>query len=386
MNRSTPTSSSKPLGRYLQTSISPERIDRNWDAISRALPSSSRRKLPFAPLLAAAALCALAALLAIRPWGASNAAIEGALLRTGVGEEQTVELGDGSRIVLEGATQLRLVRASARDVRLQLEKGGIDLEVTHVDGRKFTVVAGGVEVGVVGTRFRVGMDTDDNEVTVAVTEGKVLVTRKDAKDDAKPRYLVGGESWTAPANLLAVVPPKAINTPPTPSAKAPAAPKVAVRSKANLSRRFHQLFEAGKYGEAFAEVSDEQLATLGVLDADDLFRLGEVARLSSHPKEAALAFDAVRTKHPDDANAGLAAFQLGRLRLIDLDDPAAAKEALDDALRLNPKAFYREDALARQVQALEEMGDRDGCVAARDTYLASYPQGIRAVNIARRCR
>ncbi len=382
MNRSTPT---KPLGRYLQTSISPDRIDRNWDAISRALPSS-RRKLPFAPLLAAAALCALAALLVIRPWGANNPAIEGALLRTGVGEEQTVELGDGSRIVLEAMTQLRLVRASARDVRLQLEKGGIDLEVTHVDGRKFTVAAGGVEVGVVGTKFHVGMDTDDNEVTVTVVEGKVLVTRKDGKDDAKPRYLVGGESWTAPANLLAVAAPQMLNPPAVPSAKAPVAPKTPARSKAKLSRHFHQLFDAGKYGEAFADVSPDQLASLGTLDADDLFRLGEVARLSSHPQEAALAFDAVRTKHPDDANAGLAAFQLGRLRLIDLDDPAAAKEALDDALRLNPAAFYREDAQARQVQALDEMGDRDGCIAARDAYLASYPQGIRAVNIARRCR
>jgi transmembrane sensor len=382
MSRSTST---KPLGHYVQTSLSPERIDRNWNAIERALPKP-RRQFRFAPLVAAAAMCALAALLVVRPWGANNPAIEGALLRTGVGEEQTVELGDGSRIVLEALTQLRIVRASAQDVRLQVERGGIELEVTHVEGRKFTVAAGGVEVGVVGTKFHVGMDADDNEVTVAVAEGKVLVARKDGGGDTKPRYLVGGESWTAPANIAPVPAPPQLNPPAAPIAKAPAAPKSLTRSRTKLSRRFHQLFESGKYDEAFAEVSVEELGALGTLDAADLFRFGQVAGNSGHPQEAALAFDAVRTKHPSDANAGLAALQLGRLRLEDLNEPAAAKEALDDALRLNPKAFYREDAEARRVQALDEMGDREGCVAARDAYLASYPQGIRAVSIARRCR
>ncbi|RYG77649.1 hypothetical protein EON77_10070 [bacterium] len=144
--------------------------------------------------------------------------------------------------------------------------------------------------------------------------------------------------------------------------------------------------EDGRYAEAFAAFGEDKYDDLSAYKPDDLFRLADTARLASRPRHAALAFDELRSKYPRDSRAGIAALQLGRLRLLDLDDAAGAKEALDDAIRLNPEGFLREDAQARRVQALEEVGDHAGCLEARDAYLATYPQGVHAVSLARRCR
>ena len=81
-------------------------------------------------------------------------------------------------------------------------------------------------------------------------------------------------------------------------------------------------------------------------------------------------------QHPRDPRAGLAAFELGRLRMDRLGDMPGAVVALQQAVALAPGAELREDALARLVAASAAAHDRAGCARARTRYLTEYPTGV----------
>jgi hypothetical protein len=117
----------------------------------------------------------------------------------------------------------------------------------------------------------------------------------------------------------------------------------------------------------------------------ELFELADSANLAGHPQDAALAYDALRRRYRSDSRAGIAAFQLGRLRQDKLGDPGGAEEALRDAMTLATDPSMREDAESRRVAALESLGDVAGCKKARDDYLSRQPTGLHAKVVAKRC-
>ena len=117
----------------------------------------------------------------------------------------------------------------------------------------------------------------------------------------------------------------------------------------------------------------------------ELLQTANDARLAGRPREAAAAFDALRRHYRGDPRAGLAAFELGRLRLDALGDPGGAAEALADSIALAPGATFREDAEARLVEALDRAHDGGRCTAARRAYLARFPGGLHAASVAARC-
>jgi hypothetical protein len=146
------------------------------------------------------------------------------------------------------------------------------------------------------------------------------------------------------------------------------------------------LLKAGKYRDAY-----EALGTGGFAremergGARRLLELADAARLGGHPRDAALALDKLRRTYRTDPRAGLAALELGRLRSDSFGDQAGALEAFRDAASLASSGSVREDADARTVQALERLGDRNGCMRARDAYLTRFPNGIHAATMRGRC-
>jgi hypothetical protein len=363
------------LGKYLHTAPSADRIERNWRRIAlglRPAPRSLSRTL-----LAAAAVIALVAVVVLartpRP-----ASIEGTVLET-EGQSETVGLPDGSRIVLGPSSRLLLVNVSRQRVRLELERGTIDVAATHLAGRTFSVGARVLDIDVVGTRFRVEVGPPPSDVQVSVREGRVRVTSRN--DAEHPRYLGAGEVWSSHPSPAQSVSAPAVAVQAVPDAGKPHdAP-----AKPRLPTRFAELYREGRYVDAYTLVADDFTARSHDLGADELFTLAETARLSGHPRDAATAFDALRTRFRANPRAPLAALELGRLDLDELDQPSAAKEALEDAIQLQPDGFFREDADARRIQALEEMGLRAECAAARAQYLDAYPQGSHRTSVARRC-
>jgi len=103
---------------------------------------------------------------------------------TGSGERRQIQLADGSKLLLDGASAVDVdLRGSVRKVRLV--QGQVFLEVVH-DGRPFVVEVGDAQVQVLGTRFAVSRGRDQDEVVL-------LKGRVEVSSDGDKRQLVSGQ-------------------------------------------------------------------------------------------------------------------------------------------------------------------------------------------------
>lgn len=138
-----------------------------------------------------------------RAWfgGAIAAALVGALslplldsfggterIETAAGEHRTVELADGSRIEINGASAIELDKDRPRFARL--EAGEAMFHVVHRDDAPFVVETGGARIVDLGTAFNVVRR--DRQTSVAVSEGIVLYN-----PDREKVRLVAGQGLTA---------------------------------------------------------------------------------------------------------------------------------------------------------------------------------------------
>jgi hypothetical protein len=342
------------------------RVARQYAAIAARAPAARPRGVKWVTFAVAAGMAVALAGVTLRTVQVRSAgAIEGAVIESGsMGDGQTptsVALADGSRIELGAATRARLTSARSTSVRIDLERGSLEVEATHVDGRTFIVGAGAYEVRVVGTHFSVRRDAGQ-EVSVRVDRGVVEVAAVAAGGET--RRLAAGERWSAPDGPTARVMPSE-----------PAASSASVAAFAPSAPAPAALPTGPAIVNTTAARHDES--------ARDLFDEAQRARAEGRSSDAARAFDRLRRGFPKDARAALSAFELGRLRLDVLGDPQGAEEALRDAMALGPSSPFREDAEARRVEALGRMGDVGACAAARTAYLARWPNGTyrRAVEV-----
>ncbi len=91
---------------------------------------------------------------------------------TGIGERQVIALEDGSKLSLDGDTEVR-VRYVGDRRELWLERGRASFTVAHDPLRPFSVEAAGRTVVATGTRFSV--ERIGGEVRVVLFEGRVVV-------------------------------------------------------------------------------------------------------------------------------------------------------------------------------------------------------------------
>lgn len=102
---------------------------------------------------------------------------ESADFTTAKGEQRRIELADGSRIILNTDSALRVAYAADRRL-ITLIRGQALFEVAKNRGWPFVVEAGGRRITALGTMFDVRVDRDRMQVTLA--EGKVVI---DGRDD-----------------------------------------------------------------------------------------------------------------------------------------------------------------------------------------------------------
>jgi hypothetical protein len=339
------TPSEKPLGRHIEPALDNARLDRQVSAIAAAGARTPRNWRGF--LAVAAAGMAVAAFVAWRSGGALRGAADRPAVLAGATERETFTLADGSRAVLDPRSELKLREMRADLVSVELLRGGVDLDIVHSEGKQVVVLARGYEIRVLGTRFtvRVGDGSGEPAVVVAVLRGRVRVTR--VGDDGNARVLDAGETWSA-----------------GPRAPAPAAPPTEADRPPPVR------------GEGPAE---------GGASARQLLARAEALRAADDPRAAARALAALCARYPADPRAGLAAFELGRLRLDRLGDPRGAARAFEDAVAIAPAAPFREDAQARLVEAYAAGGERARCLDAQAAYLSRYPRGLHRQKVASRC-
>ena len=135
---------------------------------------------------------------------------EALVLRTGIGENRSVRLEDGSRVMLGGGTELSVVMdEDSRQV--SLAHGEAFFKVAKESARPFTVHAGNAAVTAVGTEFDVRLGGD--RVTVAVVEGRVVVERssrltplallRELQPKLQPVRLSAGQQTTVARGVVA---------------------------------------------------------------------------------------------------------------------------------------------------------------------------------------
>ncbi|HEY2518220.1 MAG TPA: FecR domain-containing protein [Polyangiaceae bacterium] len=346
----------EPLGKHLPPRLTRERLDRQWGAIADRLPpAENKRKVGLPLALAFAGVCAaLALFFGVRRAGlvggtnAPTAAtlVDGTWLESAAaGPSPSVTLAEGSRVSLGARSRLRLTSTHADAVRLDLERGRVDVQATHVPGRTFVVAAHDVEVHVVGTRFSVEAD---GPVRVRVEEGRVHV-----REGAEERDVSAGEEWVA-----APMPP--------PSASVP-------------------VDDLTFDDQDFSDAGPASPARPAGVSAKAQLDEAQRAMAQGHPRDAARLFEALRRDHPRDPRAALAAFELARLRLDSFGDAAGAESAFREAMRMAREPGLRDDAEAGRIEALDRLGAHDACVRARDSYLARRASGVHRAEVAARC-
>lgn len=130
------------------------------------------------------------------------------LYHTATGEQRSVVLDDGSRILLD--TQTRLVADySQAQRRIVLEQGQARFDVAHDRHRPFVVTAGNGSITALGTVFLVRKEVD--EVVVTLLEGRVAVVHQSevgdegaGADEMKRELTAGQQIAYSGTNMLAM--------------------------------------------------------------------------------------------------------------------------------------------------------------------------------------
>ena len=146
-----------------------------------------------------------------RPIVAGMRLAAGTTVDTAAGASLTLRFADGSEVLVQASSQLRLDKLSAYgrtgmvDTRMRLQKGRVDSRVKSLrgPGAKFIIQTPDIMSSVRGTRFRVG--SEDGASQVEVTEGRVRVAQGGRGTVLRPRQgVASGEDGRAiaPTPLL----------------------------------------------------------------------------------------------------------------------------------------------------------------------------------------
>ncbi|MDV3457838.1 FecR domain-containing protein [Sphingomonas sp. HF-S4] len=117
-----------------------------------------------------AGAAAAAAIAAVGGWSVIDRDAPAQQIATAPGEQRMIDLADGSKLALNGATRVILDPDTPRHV--VLEQGEARFDVVHDASDPFVVMAGGTRLVDAGTVFNVVQDGD--ALQVAVSEGAVI--------------------------------------------------------------------------------------------------------------------------------------------------------------------------------------------------------------------
>ncbi len=362
-----------PPSKYVKVDVSPARVARVWSGVSARLdaaPRGGRRWLYRGLTIVALAGAAAAVSVHFVNERHARSAWQQAALET-ASDAMAVALDDGSRLELAAQTKVRVSGNDPLSLALELEHGRVDCDITPRPGRHFTVSAAGVDVRVKGTRFGVELAAARDRVAVDVSRGLVEVSWNHG---AEHRDLAAGEHWSvdlasASASSATSAPPDSTSAEPVPSAAPAPAASTPPEPETPPS----------------ASTRPSAVHAPATPGARELLDLGNAARRAGDVAGATHAYEELLAAHPSDPRAGLAAFELGRLRMDRLGDTSGAISALQKAVALAPGAGFREDAMARLVDAYAAAGALDRCRAAQAAYLKSYPSGVHATAVSRQC-
>ena len=202
--------------------------------------------------------------------------------QTGVGESNTINLPDNSKIVLNTNSFVQVRYTSTARI-IDLQRGEIHIDVAHDKSRPLSVLASGKVIQAVGTAFNVEVRND--LVELIVTDGKVLVA---ARNNAIAKTDIDEIAKRLPQNSMAISKGEKVDLDLTGNTIEKIVKVDPIEVAARLSWRHGNLiFRGESLAEAMAEISrytditfelsdDEQLQKVQVAG---MFKTGDVTGL-----------------------------------------------------------------------------------------------------------
>lgn len=318
-----------------------------------------------------------------------------------------ITFSDQTRVRALPGARLRVSDLERADgARVSLERGKIDVRVTHRESTSWRFDAGPFKVHVTGTHFALDWDADDEQLELVLHEGSVDIegyfgsgvvsvhAGQRFLGDAKRRTMLvsdtsGQVAQTTPATSSA---PPATETPETaetgkrssaPSASGQAsasAPSVSAPSPTSPAPSRGSWSELVSKG-AFKQVVDEATAR-GLSDClarcagNELNALADAARYVGQHDLAEKSLLALRARYAA-AYGVRSAFLLGRLKERQ-GNMASARSWYERTLREGPQGAFASDALAGKMRTVRAIEGRQAARALAREYLRLYPNGAHA--------
>lgn len=279
-----------------------------------------------------------------------------------------VRFADGSTATLLGkASAVTPLEISDELIKIELTRGSARFEVTKRPSRLFQVVAAGVLVEVVGTRFVVARG--DTRVQVNVEQGKVRVRGLERIAELQAGDLADFNTAPVPSDLHEASTPQISDSVKTPDStvKAPDLTK-------GSTKRFKVPAHGVRTGPNEAAVGGGA-PSVPEASFDELLRAADEARFNHDPGAAVAPLQRITRRYRYDDRAALAAFTLGRILADDLNRPRDAADAFADVRTLAPGGPLAEDALAREVETRMRSNDVDRARSLAQEYVRRYPHG-----------
>jgi hypothetical protein len=281
------------------------------------------------------------------------------MLRTLVGQHRRYRLRGGTVARLSPSSTMSVIAQNDTNDRPTVEKGNVHFAVPHqAPGHNFSVTAGPYRIVVIGTKFRLHVET--SHVAVSVDEGVVEVWRKH-----RLVRLASGDSWSSisehgglASDGPATGPAEPMVAPPAPPAPVVPTPAPAVTAPAP---------QAATPAVAPAPIDPMQEAR-AALAAGDAYR-------------ALDAYRAVIARGGTPAEN--AEYEIGRVMRDRLRQPGEAIAAWKRYRSQHPNGLLRVETDVSIIETLVKSGDGAGALGEANDFLKGHADSERRPEIAR---
>jgi TolA-binding protein len=311
----------------------------------------------------------------------------GDVVEAGEAASTALSFSEGSSIVLDKGSRLRVLSTESNGARVLIESGRADVAIAHRGSRKarWRFEAGPVAIAVTGTKFRVAWDPKNLTFGLELSEGSVIVS-----GDCLPgaRTITGGGSLrlSCPASggagrtIAAASPAIQEDEMESEAVEAPGRAAAPARRETKLAHvdneTWQALVAAGHYGDGLRAAERAGFSRVcRSADAVELLALADAARLSGRTARAVEALTVLRQRFPGSLNASTAAFALGRVAYERRGDYTEAARWFSTYLDEQPSGPLMGDAVGRLMEARHRGGERAAARRDAEHYLQRFPEG-----------